>query len=80
LSGPGAIEAHKRTIGVLQDLVADLVAYLLISEPQMASTEEVACSRGVSALRRRTANALPPDKLPTWLEPFRDPSVSGESL
>lgn len=68
MTSPGPIEAHKRTIGVLQDLIADL-AGLIVEDGVAESTP----SR--RALRRRVANALPLDKLPVWLEPFRDPGL-----
>ena len=70
MSGPGPIEEHRRTIGVLQDLIVDLIEVFRLSD---------ANSGRIAALRRRVANALPPDKMPPWLEPFRDPSISGES-
>ena len=30
---------------------------------------------GLQQMRRRVANALPPDKCPDWLEQYRDPPV-----
>jgi hypothetical protein len=58
----------KRTIGALQQLIADMSDDLR-DEGCDYSTE------GLEAMRRRVANALPPDKCPDWLANYRDPAV-----
>lgn len=58
----------RQTVGVLQTLVADL-SDALTDEGDNWTHD------GVDALRRRVANAVPPDQLPDWLAEHRDPAV-----
>jgi hypothetical protein len=58
----------KGTIHILQDLIAELSGGLADEGGQWSSV-------GLNNLRRRAANALPPDKCPDWLNDFRDPAL-----
>jgi hypothetical protein len=57
-----------KSIGTLQDLIADLSDDL----------RDEGCDYspdGLEQMRRRVANALPPSKCPDWLARYRDPAV-----
>lgn len=58
----------KRTIATLQALVADLSESLTEEGPDWSED-------GLHNLRCRVANAVPPDKLPDWLNKYRDPAI-----
>lgn len=49
-------------------LIADLSACLADEGPDFSED-------GLLQMRRRVANALPPDQCPEWLAKFRDPPV-----
>lgn len=56
---------YERTLHTLWKLIADLSDDL----------RDEGCDwsvDGLQAMRRRVANALPPDECPEWLAPFRD--------
>ena len=59
---------RKRAMETLWTLIADLSAGLT-DEGDDLSTE------GLQAMRRRVANALPPDRCPDWLKSYRDPAM-----
>jgi hypothetical protein len=67
------VEAFRRTIEIHWKLLADL-APCLDDEGGEFSVE------GLNSLRRRVANALPPDMCPEWLAGYRDGMIvqSGE--
>lgn len=56
---------HKRTLETLWGLIADLSAGLADEGPDWSVDAFL-------MLRKRVANALPPDKCPDWLAPYRD--------
>lgn len=60
--------ARDRTITALRSLIITL-SDVLTDEGGDWSTE------GLDNLRRRVANAIPPDECPDWLHEYRDPSV-----
>jgi flagellin-specific chaperone FliS len=62
------MQRFRQTIGKLQDLVADL-------SPALDDEGGDFSAEGLEALRRRIANALPPEKCPDWLVSYRDPAV-----
>lgn len=59
---------QQRTIQTLQNLIADLSCGL--DDEGGSWTVD-----SLNALRRRVANALPPEKCPDWLQQFRDPPI-----
>lgn len=59
---------QRRSLETFWKLIADLSDALTEEGPNW-STE------GLDNLRRRTANALPPDKCPDWLARYRDPPL-----
>lgn len=59
----------KENREILMVLIADL-SVLLTDENDSLSID------GLADLRRRVANALPPDKCPDWLCACRDPSLT----
>jgi hypothetical protein len=58
----------KASIATLHELVVDLFTGLVDEGPDWLFD-------GFLALRKRVANALPPDKCPDWLKPYRDPPM-----
>lgn len=59
-----------RSIETLQDLIVDLT-------PHLSDEDVILMPDALDALRHRCANALPPDKCPDWLKPYRDPAITG---
>jgi hypothetical protein len=60
--------AHWRTMQIHWQLIAALSDALTDEGPDWSNN-------GLDSLRRRVANALPPDACPDWLEPYRDPPI-----
>lgn len=58
----------RRTIDTLHKLIADLSGGLTDEGPDWSND-------GLDNLRRRVANALPPDRCPDWLARYRDPAL-----
>ena len=59
----------RLSIGALQGLVTDLSDNLCDEGADYSAD-------GLEAMRRRVANALPPQKCPEWLNRYRDPPVT----
>jgi len=59
---------NQRQLEALWILIADLSGCL--TDEGVDYSEE-----GLVEMRRRAANALPPNKCPEWLEKFRDPPI-----
>jgi hypothetical protein len=62
------VRRYQRTLEYLWRLIGDLSDDLR-DEGSDYSVD------GLNAMRRRVANALPPDRLPDWLEQYRDPPM-----
>ena len=59
---------QKRARETLWALIADLSGGLTDEGPDWSDD-------GLDSLRRRVANALPPDRCPDWLAAYRDPPL-----
>ncbi len=57
-----------KNFATLKVLIADLSDALTDEGPDWSQT-------GLDNLRKRVANALGPEYLPTWLEQYRDPPI-----
>jgi len=58
----------KQNIRYLQDIIETLSADLADEGPNWSA-------EGLEIIRRTVANALPEDRCPDWLKPFRDPKM-----
>ena len=66
---PRIVGKLKENISLLQDLILNLSAGLTDEGSPWSDT-------GLHELRRRVANALPPDKRPDWLHSYADPAMT----
>lgn len=64
------ISRHKRVLDSHWRLITDLSICLTDEGPDVTDD-------WLRGLRQRVANALPVDRCPEWLLPFRDPTVTG---
>ena len=61
-------ERLKKSITTLQDLIVELSSALTDEGPSWSNT-------GLHNLRVRSANAIPPDMRPDWLNEYADPAL-----